>query len=77
MTPQDFPERNVIYAENQKEYLPLPAHVSPEGVVTTCWQLTEDELEQVLVTGKIFLQVHTFREPLQPIGLSAVKPVLQ
>ena len=72
----DFKERNVVIAKDQPEYLSLPAHISKDGVVTCCWKLTPDELEQVLVTGMIWHQIHTFKAPLQPQLLSAVKPKL-
>ena len=75
MTPVEFPEHNIVFAKDQPEYLPLPAHVTPEGIVTVCWKLTAEELERVLVTGCVWQQIHTFRQPLQPHGLSALKPV--
>lgn len=73
----EFPGHNVVIAKDQPEYAPLPAHVSREGVVTCCWKLSEDELDRVLVTGLIWHQVHTFRQPLQPQLLLATKPTLE
>jgi hypothetical protein len=72
----EFPEQTVVIAKDQPEYLPLPAHVDAGGVVTCCWQLTEDELEQVLVTGRIWHQIHTHGKPLQPQLLLSKKPHL-
>lgn len=77
MTLIDFPQRNVVFAENQPEYMPLPAHVSPEGVVTCCWKLSQEEIARVLVTGCIWHQVHTFRQPLQPQLLAVTNPLLE
>ena len=45
MTPTDFPERNLIIAEHQPEYIPIPAHVSRDGTATFCWELSDEELE--------------------------------
>lgn len=38
MTPIEFPEHNVVFAKDQPEYLPLPAHKSNgvTGEVTSC-----------------------------------------
>ena len=35
-----FPECNVTYAENQKEYLPLPGYKESDGKFTCCWHMT-------------------------------------
>ena len=42
MKPKQFPESNVVYGENQDEYLPLPAHKTEEGIVITCWELSDE-----------------------------------
>ena len=70
----EFPEANVKYAENQDEYQTLPAHKTEHGVVICCFELDEKELEQVKESGKIYLQLHTFNHPLQPIGLTCLNP---
>ncbi len=75
MNPVSFKEQNCIIHESGEHYLPLPAYCDPyEGEVISCWDLDEDELEQVLKTGKIWLRMLTFNQPLQPIGLSCLKP---
>jgi hypothetical protein len=76
MTPVAYQGHNVVIAKDQKEYFPIPAHVSRAGVVTICWKLTEDEMEQILVTGMFWHQIHTFNTPMNPVHLSAVKPTL-
>lgn len=37
--PIDFPGRNVIFAENQPEYNPLPAIRTDDGEVIICYGL--------------------------------------
>jgi len=68
-----FKECNIVYAEDQPEYLPLPAHKTDDGVVTSCWGLSFWERLKVAVTGRIFLQVLTFNQPLQPLMMSVNK----
>lgn len=68
----EFPEQNTIFAKDQKEYYPLPAHKTDDGIVTTCWELTPGELEEVKRTGKIYFRVLTFNSPLQPQLASTV-----
>ena len=69
-----FKECNVTYAENQPEYLPLPAHKTSDGEVTSCWGLSFFERLKVAVTGRIYLSVLTFNQPLQPIEMLTKKP---
>ncbi len=66
MTLVEFPEQTVIFAKNQPEYLPLPAHVDNLGTVTCCWELSDDEIAQLIETRKIWHQILTFGKPLQP-----------
>ena len=79
MNPVAFPEANTVIAEDQPEYIPLPAHVdttNPAGRVTFCWQLNEDEIAEVRRTGQIWHTVLTFGGPLQPQMLTVEKPEL-
>ncbi len=73
----DFPGRNVIYAEHQDEYLPLPAYRVPQdeyGTAVCCWKLTWRERFRVLLRGRVWHKMLTFNQPLQPQLLSATKP---
>lgn len=74
MTPVKFNEQNVVYAESQPEYLPLPAHKTKDGVVTSCWKMTLKERLKVSITGRIYLSVMTFNKPLQPLLISTNRP---
>jgi hypothetical protein len=67
MKPIKFKEQNVIYAEDQPEYLPLPAFKTKEGNVTCCWNLSLKERIKILFTGNLWLSVLTFNQPLQPL----------
>ena len=44
----EFPEANAIFAKNQDAYLQLSAYRAPDGIVTSCYQLTWKERLQVL-----------------------------
>lgn len=75
MRPIEFEEQNCIYAKDQPEYLPLPAHRTEDGQVTSCWELDEDEIQQIIRDKKIYLTLLTFGDPLQPIMISVVNPL--
>jgi hypothetical protein len=66
MTPVPFPQQTAVFAKDQPEYQPLPAHVSVHGVVTSCWELSDAELKELIETKRIWLQQLTFGQPLQP-----------
>lgn len=76
MKPVNFTGQNIVFAENQPEYTPLPAYIDegPEGLVISCWELDEMERKQIAETGKIYLGMLTFHQPLQPIRGSILSP---
>lgn len=77
MKPIEFPEQNVIFAKDQPEYQPLPAHKDELGIVTTCWELSPEERQILISNGKIYLQLMTFNQPLQPVSLHVLNPIEQ
>jgi hypothetical protein len=71
-----FPEVNVVYAENQPQYQPLPAYkaLDTEGTIICCWKLSWQERIKVLLHGCIWHRILTFHKPLQPQLLEVDKP---
>lgn len=76
MKPVKFKGSNVVFAENQPEYLPLPAFKDESGIVVSCWKMTWIERLKFLFTGRIYLQVLTFNKPLQPLLPSVENPLV-
>ena len=75
MKPISFIEQNVVFAESQPEYLPLPAHKSADGTVVTCWGMTWRERIKAMLTGKVWFMTLTFNQPLQPQLPSVDAPI--
>lgn len=76
MKPVEFPEQTTVFAKDQPQYLPLPAHHDPHfGVVTSCWALTWRERVSILFGGRLWLQQMTLNYPLQPQKPTTKKPV--
>ena len=73
----EFKECNVTYAKNQPEYLPLPCHKSEDGTVTSCWRLSFIDRLRAAFLGRIYLQVLTFNQPLQPLKMGSENPLEQ
>jgi len=75
----EFPEQTVVIAKDQPQYLPLPAHrFSDEpdtGRIACCWQLNWKDRLIILFTGRVWHQILTFNQPLQPQLLTIEKPV--
>lgn len=68
MTPINFQEQNVVFAkEDQPEYLPLPAHLTDDGEVITCWRLSWVERIKIAIGRPLWFRTMTFKRPLQPI----------
>lgn len=77
MKPIKFDGANIVYGANQPEYQPLPAERVGKfetGQINTCWELSPDELKQIQETGKIWVSLLTFGQPLQPVLISVDKP---
>jgi len=72
MKPIDFEHRNVIFAENQPEYMSLPALKldTHEGEVISCWDLSFKERLKILFTGKVWMSLMMFGKPVTPSFLS-------
>lgn len=73
----EFPEQTVVIAKDQPQYNPLPAHRfdgDTRGRIACCWSLTWKERLRLLWTGRLWHQVLTFNEPLQPQLLTVEKP---
>lgn len=79
MTIESFKEHNTVYAKNQPEYLPLPAFKfrdDRQGRIICCWKLSWKERLAVLFSGRVWQQVLTFNNPLQPQKLTTEKPIM-
>lgn len=68
MKPVKFEQANAIIGEGQKEYIPLPAHISEEngGLVVSCWELTDEDIEKLKTTKTIWVLQLTHKKPVQP-----------
>jgi hypothetical protein len=71
-----FEEQTIIFAEDQPEYLPLPAYQynDVQGTIVCCWHLSLLDRIKLLFTGKIWHSILTFNQPLQPQLLEINKP---
>ncbi len=79
MKPIKFKEHNTVIAENQPEYLSLPAYVcgDTDGRIIFCWKMSLLERLEVLFIGKIWHEVFTFKGKLQPQKLGTIKPFMR
>lgn len=65
MKPVEFPEQNCVFGEGQKQYQPLPALSLPtrQAPVITCWELTNEEIEVIRQTKRIYVSQLRFFSP--------------
>jgi len=77
MIPIQFKECNTVFAENQPPYIPLPVYQDDEqgGRVFHCWQISIKERFKMLFTGKLWINILNFNQPLQPIKLMVDNPL--
>jgi len=60
----EFSEQHSVFAKNQPPYTPLPAW-RDKGLIITRWDGSLWERIQVLFTGKIWLRVFTYNNPIK------------
>lgn len=70
MKPIKFKHQNVVFAENQDEYLNLPALKLDSGEVISCWKMSFKDRFKVLLTGKVWISLLSFNKPLTPYLMS-------
>lgn len=77
MTAIEFEESNMVLAKDQPQYVPLPVHVNPmdpDVPVTACFELSEEEIVQIVATKRIWHTQICFGQAVQPIRMSTTKP---
>ena len=62
----EFKHREVVFAETQKEYIPLPVHRNPKGLLLSRWRLNDAERAAIAAGADIYLWSFTRNEPLLP-----------
>lgn len=70
MNPIEFKDQNRVYAKNQPEYMPLPALKLDSGEIIACWKMSFKERIKVLFTGKTWVSLMCFDNPLTPSFIS-------
>lgn len=60
----------VINGPRGDEYRDLPSIVTPDGKVISRWTPTEAERRAILNGEDLYLTIHTFNTPLQPVLLT-------
>jgi len=71
MKPIEFPEQNTVYlADSIRGERPAHRTDDRESAVTSCWEISDEELAEITRTRRIYVTQLTFRHPLQPIRLA-------
>jgi len=67
-----FQGQNLILAESQEQYNPLPVCYEgpPQGAMTACFKATWKERLKILFFGKIFVSQYTFGNSFHPINIT-------
>lgn len=81
MEPIEFEGQSYIMAKAQAEYQPLPVQMGIVDAVQfhaaaalSCWQLSDQDIETLLKTRKLWLLQLTFGNTLQPQLPSVERP---
>jgi hypothetical protein len=67
MNPIKFPGANMNFTTNQPDNKPLPLLKTSDGMCITCWELTNEEIEEISKTRNIYISQLTFNRGFNPI----------
>ena len=76
----DFPEANLPLAKDQPQYNTLYVHVDfcrPEKQMISCYELTEEEIADIVKNKKIWHTQMTFGNAYQPVGITTKNPFIE
>jgi len=69
----EFEYQSDIIEKDSEVYLPLPLlrfDNDPHGTIITCWEMSEEERDEFLKTGRLYVSLLTFNKPISPMSLS-------
>lgn len=73
----EFPQQTHVLGKDQPEYAPLPVHIDQVDLsipMTACFELDQQEKEDIQRTGKLWYTQLTFGHAFQPVRLSVQNP---
>lgn len=76
----EFPQANIPLAKDQPEYETLYVHVDPNDPtlsMTACFELSDEEIVELVKTRKLWYTQLTFGQPFQPVRMSTQNPFVQ
>ncbi|MDF2189293.1 hypothetical protein [Paraflavitalea sp. CAU 1676] len=77
MQPIEFPEANLILGKDQPEYRPPPVFLDrsdPSTPMTACFELSDEEVAEIVATRRIYNTQRTFGKLYHPILLTTRNP---
>lgn len=71
MTPVTFPGCNIVIGKDQPQYEPLPAMDlgGPTGEKIICFELTDEEIETLKKTKRLYYSQWTFGQSFHPMKI--------
>ncbi len=73
MKPVNFKEATHTIGENREDVEPMRVSISENNEFISCWELTLKERLKALITGKIYLSLHTQGKGVQPSFMTTNK----
>ena len=73
----EFPQANEILAKDQPQYQPLPVHIDttdPSTPFTVCFELSDEEINEIVRTRKLWHTQVTFGQRFHPIMMTTQNP---
>lgn len=74
MKPIEFPEQNNIATSDDENVKPLPICISSDGFqAISCWEVTDEDIERIKQTKRIYLSQMNYGAPLYPVFITSDK----
>lgn len=77
MKPVNFNGANSVLGQESDEVDTIYLHIDRTdtvGTITSCWELTDKEIQLISETKRVYIQQHTFQNPMNFLSPSINTP---
>lgn len=67
MIPVKFPGVNFTFMTNEPNNKPLPLLKTTDGMCISCWELSDEEIDEIIRNRRIYISQLTFNRGFNPI----------
>ena len=67
MVPVKFPGVNFTFMTNEPNNKPLPLLKTPDGMYISCWELSDEEIDEIIKSRRIYISQFAVNRVINPV----------